>query len=527
MNRTWGLSAAAIAAMLALPLLIILLQLFGGHSDTWDHLRRTVLSDYILNTFLLVLGVGGLSLLLGISTAWLVSTCEFRGRALLEWGLVLPLAIPSYIAAFAYAGLLDYTGIVQRMTRNLLGWHSSALIPFEIMSLGGVSVVLALVLYPYIYLIARASFRQQSRSLLEASWTLGKGPWQTFVKVALPAIRPALIGGLSLVIMEVLNDYGAVKYYGVSTFTTGIFRAWFSLGDLMAAVRLAAMLLVIVLVLLMLEKMSRQSQRYNGPDRSRPLLRQGLKGWNQLAAASWCWLVFALGFAIPLMQLLSWTWTGFRKLDSLTFRYSCLNTFSVAFLVALLTISIALLIAFVNHLRRSAWLESLSRLATVGYAVPGAVIAIGVMVSFRYGRSLGIDWLKAGTLLALVYACTIRFMAVAYNSVDAGLSKIGRQMVDASSLLGASASRSLRRIVLPLLRGSLMAAAMLVFVDVLKELPLTLILRPFDFDTLATRTFELASDEELEQSAIYALSIIAISLLPLMLLNKYFDRQRT
>jgi len=520
--RTIG--SLLLALLVALPIVIIMLQLFsGGDSSTWDHLRRTVLKDYVLNTLMLLVGTGIGTLVLGVGAAWVVSIHDFWGRKFFQWALILPLSIPTYIAAFTYSGLMDYTGPIQSFTRNTLGWKTDVLIPFEIMSMPGAILVLSVVLYPYVFLISRALFMLQSRNLLEASWLLGHSPLSTFFRVALPVARPAIIGGLSLVIMEVLNDYGAVKYYGISTFTTGIFRAWFSLGDLPAAIRLSAYLLLFVLALLMLERWQRGRQRYADAGRSKPLRRMKVSPTGQL----WCWLIcgipFLLGFLLPVGQLLQWAGEAFSDFDWGTFAEDGRHTFFLAFMVALAAVLISLLLTFSVRQKISPFFQQLiSRLSTIGYAVPGAVIAIGVMVSLGFiDRSIGSGrLLLLGSMFALVYACVVRFLAVAFNSVDAGYEKIGANLSMASTLLGASPLKTLTRIHIPLLTPSLLAALILVFIDVLKELPLTLILRPFNFDTLATRAFELASDEQLPESAIYALSIILLGLIPVVFLNK-------
>ena len=517
-----------LAGLITLPIFIILFQLLGPATDTWTHLRSTVLSDYLWNTFYLLIGCAALTSILGISAAWLVSTFEFPGRRVIEWLLVLPLAIPTYIVAFAYVGLLDYTGPIQTFTRNTLKWRTDALIPFDIMSLGGAILVISLVLYPYVYLIVRASFMRQSRAMLEASWTLGQRSWRTFFRVALPAIRPAWIGGVSLVIMEVLNDYGAVKYYGIPTFTTGIFRAWFSMGDLTAAIRLSAFLLFFVGILLALEYWQRREKSFANSVRERPLARMKLKGGKLGLAYLILAIPIVLGFVLPNLQLLLWAARNGQSFDLIEFS----DTLQNSLLVALMTAAIAVLIAFLLGFSRQEGLPKvgrwLGRMATLGYVIPGAVIAIGVMTGLGYVQ----QWeslkgiLLVGSLGALVYACLVRFLAVAANAVDAGYEQINPRLRQVSSVLGAKAWRRLWSIDRPLLNASLLAALMLVLVDVMKELPLTLIMRPFNFDTLATKAFELAHDEQLEVAAVYALTIVLVSLGPIIWLNRLMENKQ-
>ncbi len=521
MNRAWHIAAWGLALLMALPLLVLVIRSFSGDGETWQHLQSTVLSRYIWNTLLLLLGTGLLSLIFGLSTAWIVSAYTFPGRRFFSWALVLPLSIPTYIAAFAYAGLFDFTGPIQRFTRHTLGWQTDALVPFDIMSMPGAILVISLVLFPYVYLISRASFMHQAGNLLEASRLLGRGSITTFFRVALPAARPAVVGGVSLVIMEMLNDYGAVKYYGVSTFTTGIFRAWFSLGDLTAAVRLSLCLLSLVLLLLALERWQRGRQAYQSTSKSRPLRPQRIRGSRMVLAWSICLLPFLLGFVLPVTQLINWSTDGLSGFDWSEFSQTIWNTAKVAAIVAVLGVLVALVLGYAGQLGgRSPWLQ---RLATIGYTIPGAVIAVGVMIPVQWLD----DWVSfflMGTIFALVYAALVRFLAVAYNAIDSGFTKIGRPLQEASTMLGASTWRSLWRVQLPLLRPALLAGFMLVFIDVLKELPLTLIMRPFNYDTLATKAFELASDEQLDVSAIYALMIIALGLVPIIFLNRLMKK---
>jgi iron(III) transport system permease protein len=530
-----GWSVATCLAVLAVltPIMFVLASLFQAPSDVWRHIVNTLLLTYVTNSVLLVVGASALTLLLGVSTAWLLTVYRFPGHRLFEWALVLPLAIPTYIVAYTYAGMLDYTGPLQTILRNSFG--ATAGFSMDIMSLPGVIFVISVVLYPYVYVITRASFMQQTSSVLEAAQILGQTRRQTFFKVALPLARPAIVAGLLLVVMETLNDYGAAKYFGVSTFTTGIFRAWFSMGDADAAIRLCAGLMVFVLFLVTLERLQRGKAKFdNAAGNHRPIRRQRLSGWKANAAFLVCMAPLALGFLFPVAQLVLWAYqTGVSALNQ-EFLALLLNSFSLATAAALLTVLVALVIVYSVRLHRTSMIRPLSKLAILGYSIPGAVIAIGVMLPFarldtflsavaaQLDGSPGL--FLSGTLFMVLFAYLVRFLALALNPLESGLEKSCKQLDEASRSLGTSPLRTLLRINLPLIKGALLGAVILVFVDVLKELPLTLILRPFNFDTLATKAFELASDEMVAESASAALVIIAVGILPVVLVNKLLTK---
>jgi iron(III) transport system permease protein len=534
----WTVAAAAAAVLLSLPLLVIAFGLLAPPTETWWHVASTVLSDYVINSARLVLGAGGLALVIGVGTAWLVTAFEFPGRRLFEWALILPLAVPAYIAAYTYAGMFDVTGPLQRLVRAVVPSLADEFLYLNVMHIGVVTLIFAFVLYPYVYLVARASFARQSATLLDAARVLGRGPGATFARVALPLARPAMAAGVLLVAMEVLNDYGAVKYYGVATFTTGIFRSWFGLGDLTSAIRLSAMLMLFVLALLAVERSQRSRAAFAGGQAAeRPLLRARLTGRRAALAFTACLLPLLLGFVIPVAQLGYWAFGTAASVVDLSFLRLVMNTFLLAAAAAALCVAVALLLTYASRLNPRPWLRRLARLTVLGYSMPGAVVAIGVLVPFAwldhrvdgvmrsvFGIPTGL--LLSGTLVALLFAYTVRFMAVAFLPVESGFTRICGRVDDAARSLGATPSCALRKVSLPLLRGTLLAAVILVFVDVLKELPLTLILRPFNFDTLATRAYQLATDELIAVSASYALVIILAGIIPVVLLNRVVTRVR-
>ena len=528
----WRWAVLLPALLLALPVLVIFASLLQPETEIWQHLRQTVLADYVINSLLLAGGTGLGALLLGTGSAWLISQYQFIGRRLLQWMLLLPLAMPAYIIAYTYTGLLDFAGPLQSYIRELTGWRYGDYWFPEIRSLGGAIVMLSLVLYPYVYMLARTAFSEQSASLFEASRTLGLTPRQHFWRVALPLARPAILTGTALAMMEAFADYGTVQYFGVTTFTTGIFRTWFGMGSQAGAAQLAALLTGFVLVLLLLEQWSRRKIRYyHQGQRSQPAALRRVGVGRQMLLLLLCCLPVLFGFVVPAIQLSSWALSNYQVTFNQQFITLVWNSFSLAALAAVVTVLLALLFAYGKRLRRDVLVQAPVRLAALGYAVPGTVIAIGVMIPLAYldGRidMLAEQWfgmrtglILSGTLFALVLAYSVRFLAVSLHSVEAGLQRIKPSMDNAARSLGYSPLGVLKNVHVPLLRASVLTALLLVFVDVLKELPATLILRPFNFNTLAVRTYELASDERLADAALPALAIVLVSLLPVILLAR-------
>ena len=534
----WTVLVVGTAVLLALPVLTVFFTALQPAGPVWRHLADTVLADYVLNSVALMLGVGAGALLIGVPAAWLTATCEFPGRRWFEWALLLPMAIPAYIIAYTYTGLLDFAGPVQTLLRATFGWTRQDYAFPEIRSLPGAVLMLALVLYPYVYLLARAAFLEQSAAMLEVGRGLGAGPWRRFLTVTLPLARPALIAGVSLVQMEALADYGAVQYFGVSTFTTGIFRVWFGMNDATAAAQLAVLLLLFVFALLGFERLSRRQARFHhtGQRGQRPP-RLRLLGWPKGLATGACLLPLLFGFLIPAGQLTFWAVRTAPRVMDERFWHLLANSLLLALGAALLILALAVLLGYGQRLRPRPLVLTAVRSAGLGYAVPGTVIAIGVMLPFAaidhgvdgwarqwFGVSTGL--LLSGTLFALLFAYCARFLPVALHGVEAGLTRIRPSMDDAARSLGSTPRGVLWRVHVPMLRGSLLTALLLVFVDVLKELPATLILRPFNFNTLAVRTYELASDERLADSATFALAIVLAGIGPVILLSRAIGRSR-
>ncbi len=533
------LAAVVIAVLAAVPVASVALNLFaGGTGATWAHLAGTVLGDYVRNSLLLCLGVGLGVAAVGVATAWLTAMHEFPGQRFFAWALVLPLAVPAYVMAYVYTDFLQFVGPVQTLLRDSFGWqHGDYWFP-DIRTLPGAMLMFVCVLYPYVYLLARNAFIERAGGMLEAARTLGLGPWRAFFTVSLPLARPAVAAGVALALMETLADYGTVAYFAVNTFTTGIYRAWFSLGDRVASAQLAAMLLGFVLLLVLLERFSRGRARYhNTTGRQRPHHGARLRGGAAFLAFFVCLLPFCLGFLLPAALLLRMALTEGDAQFGARFLVLARNSFVLAGVTALVAVSLSLLLAYSARLSKSLLSVGLNRLVGMGYAVPGAVIAVGVLIPVtRLDNWLAGQWqawfgenpglLLTGGIAALVYAYLVRFMAVALQTVEASLAKITPAMDDASRSLGAGQGETLRRVHVPILRGSLFTAGLLVFVDVMKELPATLVMRPFNFDTLATQAYTLASDERLAEASTAAPAIVAVGLLPLIALSRQISRSR-
>ena len=536
---SWVALTLLVAASLLLPVLVVAASVFLSSGDIWQHLYDTVLAEYVANSLLLAFGVGCLALPLGVIPAWLVTLYRFPGSRQLEWALLLPLAMPAYIIAYTYTGLLDVAGPLQSWLRAAFAWQYGDYWFPDIRSLPGAVLMLSLVLYPYIYLLARAALLEQSASVVEVARTLGVRPAGIFFKVLLPLARPAIIVGLSLVLMETLADYGTVQYFGVATFTTGIFRTWFGLGSSIAAAQLSALLMLFVLFLIILEQYSRRQSRYHDTStRYNRLEQKHLRGLRGLPALAVCALPVLFGFVIPSGQLLIWGMQTWRTSMDSGFFAIVMNSIELALITAVLAALLALAVSCARRQQPGIMTNSFNRLLGMGYAVPGAVIAVGVLIPFTWlDRNLS-HWigllsdtdpglLLSGTIAILVFAYLVRFLALSLNTVDAGLAKIKPSMDEAGKSLGLSGFRLLRRVHIPILRGSLLTAVLLVFVDVLKELPATLILRPFNFNTLAVRTYELANEERLADAASPALAIVLAGIIPVIILSRAISQSRS
>jgi len=518
------------AGLCLLPIGAVALAALTGGFETVSGLAGTVLPRYTRTTLMMVAIVATGTAVIGTGTAWLVTMTRFPGRRVLEIALALPLAFPAYVLAYAYTDFLDHPGWVQTTLRDLTGWGPRDYWFPEIRSLPGAAMMLTLVLYPYVYLLARAAFLQQSATAYLAARTLGRGPWVAFFRVSLPIARPAIAGGVLLAIMETIADFGTVSYFNVQTFATGIYQSWFSFADRGAAAQLALCLLAAALVLAALERRQRAGQRHHGAGRKFEVLDPPvLSGWRATLALSFCALPVLLGFLLPAGLLL---WMGHGRFEIfLTDRYLGFlqNSLTLASVAALVTVTAAIFLGFNTRLHPTRANKAAIGIAGLGYAVPGGVIAVGLLVPFaafdnaldafmrdRFDISTGL--LITGSIWLLVMAYTVRFMAAALSAYDAGLSTINPNIDAVARTLGRTPSTMLRGVHLPILRPSLLTALLIVFVDVMKELPATLIMRPFNYDTLAVQAHRLAADERLAEAAVPSLVIGAVGLLPVIVL---------
>ncbi|HYD58519.1 MAG TPA: iron ABC transporter permease [Burkholderiales bacterium] len=533
-----GVAALVISAVVALPVLSVLSSVASGGGDAWRHIASVLLARYAWTTLVLSFGVALGVVSMGVITAWLVTMYRFRGRDVLEWTLVLPLAMPAYVMAYAYTDWLQFAGPVQSALRAWTGWGAQDYWFPDFRSLWGAALILALALYPYVYIVARSAFAELSRSALEAARLAGLTRRQTFVRVGIPLARPAIAAGTSLALMETLADFGTVSYFGLEVFTTGIFKAWFSMGDRVAAAQLSSCLLLFVALLVALERASRGRAAYHEyqPRRAAPPHR--LHGARAATALLLCGAPVLFGFLLPAALL------GWLAIDSAAYSAARLpaliaNSFGAAALTAVLAVALGTTMAYAARLTKSGAVAAANRVASLGYAVPGAVIAVGILAPLGVLDNVVAGWIEAatgqrtgllltGTIAALIFAYLVRLLAVALQTTEAGLARITPSMGDAARSLGLTPGATLRRVHVPLLRSSLATAALLVFVDVLKELPATFALRPFNFDTLAIEAYNLAKDERLAEAAAPSLVIVAVALVPVVMASRrYFQATRS
>jgi iron(III) transport system permease protein len=530
------------AAAVLFPVLGVLASFADvqGSLDTIQHLAATVIPRATLETASLVGLVAAGVIVLGSTSAWLIAAYEFPGRRFFEWALLVPLAMPAYIVAYAYTDFLQFAGPVQSLLRASFGWHRGDYWFPEIRSIPGAAFVFTVSLYPYVYLLARTAFLARTASMADAARSLGLSPLRSWLYVNLPMARPAVAAGAVLALMETVADYGAASYFGLQTFTTAIYRAWFSLGDRIAASQLASVLLAVVLLLMAYEQRARGRARFvSAPNTARPAQRVSLVGRRGLAAFFACCLPLAAGFVLPVAILVELAAPAIHQQDVGRYLQWVWHSVSVGAAAALIAIVVAVVLAYAVRLQPGAAAGRVvtfaARLMNLGYAVPGIVIAVGILLPLAAFDNALDAWMKAnfdfgtgllftGSVAALVYAYVVRYFAVAFQPIEAGLARITPAMDASARSLGAAPREVFARVHLPLLAPSLFAAALLVFVDVMKELPATLVLRPFNFDTLAVIAYQLAADERLGEAAIPSLTIVAVGILPVVMLSRAIAR---
>ena len=534
----WQVGSFLFAALAVLPVLAIIWLALFPEENIWPHLISTSLPGYIKNTLILMLGVGVSVFLTGVSTAWLVTHYEFPLRREFEWMLLLPLAIPAYVIAYMYTDLFEFAGPVQQMLRSIFGWELARDYWFpNIRSMGGGILMMGLVLYPYVYLLARAAFLEQSPNQFEASRLLGNSQFKSFLKVSLPIARPAIVVGVALALMETLNDFGTIDFFAIQTLTAGLYDVWLGMGNIGGAAQIATTMLTFVILLLSLEYFGRRRQRfYQSGQRFKAKKRMQLPGQRAWWLTLFCAFPVIAGFVIPVSLLVNLSIDYFDVSWTPGFRRYALNSLMLSSLAALFAVLIALLITYTRRLNRhSSKMLFISRAASLGYAVPGAVLAVGVIIPFAawdnwidalarqwFGFSTGL--LLSGTIFAVLFAYVVRFLAVSIGSIESSLSRVSESMDMAARTLGYPAHKVLTKFHLPLIKGGILTAGMVVFVDSMKELPATLILRPFNFETLATYVYQFASDEMIGESALGALFIVLAGLIPVIFLSRTISR---
>lgn len=535
----WVLSSWGIALFVLLPITMVILQALFPEENIWGHLVETSLPRYLESSLILMAGVGVTSAILGVSTAWLVTRCEFKGRRYFQWALLLPFAFPAYLLAYLYTDLLQYSGPVQGYLRELFEWRYKSDYWFpEIRSLGGAMAMFTLTLYPYVYLLSRASFLEQSDHASNLSRLLGCSAWGSFFRVSLPAARPAIAVGTSLVLMETLNDFGTVDFFAVETMTTGIFDIWLNRNNVGGAAQIATLLMGMVLLLIAIEQISRRNQRhYQEGDSRKRIERTPLQGWRGVGAVAVVLFPVLFGFLIPFVVLADFAWTAMADYWDPQIVFYSMNSLMVSTVAAILTVLVGLIASYGKRQQSRGGIAIAHRLAGIGYAMPGAVLAVGVVVLFGGVDQAINDLFKAwfnfspglifsGTLFSLVFAYVVRFLTVATGGIDSSLSKIRPSMDHAARSLGEGSLSAMRKIHVPMIRSGLLTAALIVFVDVMKELPATLLLRPFNFETLATHVYYFASDEMLRESSMAALMIVIAGLGPVILLSRSIASHR-
>lgn len=529
----WTVGGLLTTAIVLMPVAAVLILALFPTENIWPHLIDTVLPGYIRTTILLMIGVCVGTFITGTGTAWLVTMCGFPGRKVFEWALLIPLAMPAYVIAYVYTDLLEYAGPVQSMLRGLFGWQTPRDYWFpDIRTLGGATSMMILVLYPYVYLLSRAAFLEQSVAVLEVSRTLGCTPWRSFLRVGLPLARPSIVVGLTLALMESLNDFGTVDYFAVRTLTAGIFNVWLHMRNLGGGAQVAVVLLIFVVAVILVERWARRRKSYhNTGTRNAPLSRIPLRGWRGWAAAAACALPLTLGFIVPATQLAIYAVGHFEESWNAGFAVYARNSLLLSGGAAVAAVALGLFLAYAGRLGRGPVLKTCLRMVALGYAVPGAVLAVGVLYPFGLFDNAVDAWMRdtfgistglvlSGTVIILLYAYVVRFLALSYGTMEAGLTRVKPTLDDAARTLGRTPAGVLRHVHVPILRGSLLTACILVFVDSMKELPATLLLRPFNFDTLATHVYQFAKDEQIERAALGALFIVLVGLVPTILLSR-------
>ena len=526
----WKVLTPLVFLVFLSPVVIVLFSLFGEYSENWNHLYNFVLIDYITNSLILVTGVSLITLFIGTGTAWLITNFNFHGKRFFEWALILPLAIPPYILAYTFTGLFDSYGTLNNLSRDLFQLGDGVNIFPNVRNIYGAVVVFSFTLYPYVYLVSRSAFINQSRSMLESGRMLGLSQFGIFYKLSLPLIRPAMIGGVMLVVMETLSDFGAVEHFAVQTFTTGIFRTWYGMGDLNTAMQLASMLLIFVGVFLFIERKSRKQAAFTtNASNFRPIQIDQLSGVYSVLAFIACLMPILIGFLLPISELLVWAINYNLSFFNEKFIKTAMNTVYLSIAAAILCSTVALLINFSIRLNKSRFLNILNSFLSIGYAVPGLILAVGIVQLMTFlDRSLFLssNFILTGSLIGLILAYIIKSYALSNSTFESGMENISPRIDDSARVLKSTGWNLLGRIHFPLLKTSFLTSILLVTSEVVKELPATLILRPFNFDTLAVSTYIYAAEERMFEAAAPSIAIIIVGLIPIIILTKMIRSSR-
>ena len=520
----WIIFPAVVFIFFLMPVITVLSSLLGEYSDNWTHLYNTVLFDYFSNSLFLLIGVSGITLIVGTGTAWLVSNFDFFGKRFFEWALILPLSIPPYILAYTFTGLFDSYGTLNNLIRDIFDLNQSFVFFPNVRNIYGAIIVFSFTLYPYIYLVSRSAFLNQSRSILESGRILGLNRFEISFKLAMPMIRPAVIGGLMLVTMETLSDFGAVEHFAIPTFTTGIFRTWYGMGDLMTAMQLSSFLLLFICIFLFIENKTRKNAAYVSDSSTHtPIKVEQLSLGYSVLGFIFCSIPLLIGFVLPVSELVIWAIYYNPSFFNEAFLSAAMNTITLALIAALLCSLIAMLINFSIRINKSRLLSFLSSFLTLGYAFPGLILAVGIVQTTIFlDRNLiqNSGFVLTGSLFGLLLAYVIKSYALSNNTISSGMEKISNKLDDSARILQSTGWNLLGRVHFPLLKTSFYTSILLVIAEVVKELPATLILRPFNYDTLAVSTYIYAAEERMRDAAAPSIAIILVGLIPIILITR-------
>ncbi len=522
----FNVSSVFLTLLISIPTIIILSYLFFGDNETWLHLKDTVLFDYIFNSLYIMIGVAVLTFIIGFSTAYITTVFKFSFSHFFHYALILPFALPTYIVAYIYGGMFDITGTVTTFVLDVLNKDLSEVIFFDIMSIEGAIIVMSLVLYPYVYLISKTYLYSESSSIIDASKTLGLSQWQIFYKIIIPISRPAIVAGVILAVMEAVSDFGVVDYFGVPTFVTGIFRTWFGMGSIEAAAQLASILMIFIFSLIFIERFQRINKRYKSSGKDfKPISKKELKGFKNILAFIVCFIPFFFGFLLPFIQLCYWFFIAYKEVIDEHFITILLQTLYIATFTSVIITILGFIFVYNVRLSKNYFSDFLVQIVKLGYSIPGAIIAIGILSFFalidKYFFNLfELDTLISGTIIALIFGYIVRFLSISINNYESGFSKIPTSYDDACKTMNIKETTTLLKVILPLIKNSVFISFIIIFIEVIKELPLTMILRPFNYDTLAILSYEYVNQSQIVHSSVPAMFIVIMGILSVLILAK-------